>query len=199
MSVRRCEFKTMENAHSHLHNRSYFGEFTAGPLVDWLNSDVRRRKFPKGDAIERALGMIAGVPIQSTQHDVESYIGRLVAKSKFAIAPVIEAVSPSQWTVKWSPVGRLDSRQGLALIKLLQLASDGLLDRIRRCARKDCGLWFYAKFNHMRFDNLACQQQTFRQDPDYKRKRADDQKRARHDAKLRQKRQLEAIKKGGKR
>ncbi len=197
MSVRRCEFKTMDKPRSHLHTRSYFGEFTAGPLVDWLNSDARRKKFPKGDAIERALELNAGVPFQSTQHNVESYIGRLVAKSKFAVAPVIESVSPCQWTVKWSPVGRLDAMQGLALIKLLQLASDGLLDRVRKCARKGCGLWFYAKFNHMRFDNLACQQQTFRQDPDYKLKRADDQKRARHEAAQRQKRQLEAVTKKG--
>jgi len=189
----------MDNTHSHLHNRSYFGEFAAGPLVDWLNSDTRRKKFPKGDAIERGLELNAGIPIQSTQHDVESYIARLVAKSKFAVAPTVESVSPSQWTVKWTPVGKLDFRQGMALIKLLQLADDGLLDRVRKCAKKECGRWFYAKFIHQRFHDLICQQQTFRDDPDYRRHRADSQKRAKHDAKQRQKRQLEAVKKGGKR
>jgi hypothetical protein len=190
----RCAIKAMTTAQSHLHNRSYFGEFTAVPVVDWLNSSAR----PAGDPVEKLINLNARFPLEVPAREIEGYLAKLVRKSKFAVAPVLMEVQPHRWKMEWRLVGRMDPSQGLAVVKLLHLADEGLLDRVRKCARAGCGVWFFAKFSHQRFDRLTCQQQTFREDPDYKRKRADDVKRARHEAKLRERRGLQLSKRGAK-
>jgi hypothetical protein len=47
---------------------------------------------------------------------------------------------------------------------VLYLASEGLLEKVRKCDRKGCGQWFYAKKRHQRFHSADCQQWTLRHD-----------------------------------
>ena len=56
-----------------------------------------------------------------------------------------------------------------AVARIVELCHEGLIDRIRICS---CGIWFYAKFSHMKFHSQKCQQQTYRDDPGWKAQRA---------------------------
>jgi hypothetical protein len=55
-----------------------------------------------------------------------------------------------------------------AVTRIVELCHEGLIDRLRRCA---CGNWFYAKFAHQRFCSTRCQQASYRDDPDWKKRR----------------------------
>jgi hypothetical protein len=151
-------------------------------LIDWLNAKGR----PGNDPVEKLLEWNARMqsevpwPVDETK----AYLARLVRRTKFAVAPVLVGLRPNRWQVDWRLVGRMAAAEGLALIKLLQLAEQGLLGRVRKCAKKECGRWFFARFQHQRFDKAKCQQETFRSDPEWKQKRAEHMRRLRHDKKL---------------
>lgn len=188
--------KTTIKAHSHVHGRSYFGELDATLVVDWLNS---KRKLPN-DPVEELLQFNEQLPIQTTEHEIETYLARLVRRSKFGVAPVLVSVAPGMWRIDWKLVGTLDPEQGLALTKLLHLADKGLIGRIRKCAKGACGRWFYAKFEHQRFHAKRCQQETFKTSPEWKKQRAEYMKRLRQEKKLRERKWLRGSKrKAGKR
>jgi hypothetical protein len=169
-----------------MHDRNYFGEFDAAVLIEWLNSKAR----PQGDPVETLLNMNAGLPAVSTAQDIESYLARLVRRSKLAVAPVLKAI-PNKWEINWRMVGHMDPLQGLALIRLLHLAEKGALGRVRKCT---CGRWFYARFEHQRFHAAKCQQEAFRRDPDWKRYRARYMRELRHEKKSREQKWLRASK-----
>jgi hypothetical protein len=182
--------KTSKKAHSHVHGRSYFGEFDGNVVVDWLNSKRR----PQGDPIEKLIELNVGRPFKSIEEDVDTYLRRLIRRSKFALAPLIKSAVPGHWEIAWNSVGDMDHDQSLALVKLLHLANEGLIGRVRRCARKECGTWFYAKFDHMRFHSKTCQESTFKSSPEWREARRSYMRRERHNQKQRMKRQLELSK-----
>jgi hypothetical protein len=196
-----CAIKTMPKQRSHVHaSRSYWGEFDAGQVVDWLNSKTR----PAGDPVEKLIRLNAQLPgfdskMRPIERELRSFFSALVGKSKLAVAPVLKDIAPNHWTVQWGPVGRMYSLQALAVIKLLHLADKGLLGRVRACGRKECGEWFYAKFAHQRFHSERCQQEAYRSDPEWKHRRAEDMKRLRNEKKLREQRWLRAPKGKGQR
>lgn len=164
-------------------------------MVDWLNS---KRKLP-GDPIEKLLELNQQLPIQATEHDIERYLGQLVRRSRFAVAPVLKSATPRQWGIKWQLVGKMDPEQGLALTKLLHLAEQGLIGRVRKCAKSSCEIWFYAKFEHQRCNSMRCQRETFKTSPEWKRQRREYMKRLRQEKKLRERRLLRRSKRKGKR
>jgi hypothetical protein len=174
----------MTKARNHVHARSYWGEFDAVPLMEWLNSKLR----PASDPVERLLKFDQQLPIETTAQQLSSYLAKLVRKSKLAVAPVLVSAAPGRWQVDWRLVGHMHPSQGLALVKLLHLADRGLIDRVRKCAKKSCGRWFYAKFRHQRFHSERCQQETFKGDPNWKKQRAEYMKRLRAEQKLRERR-----------
>jgi hypothetical protein len=180
----------MKKAHSHVHARSYFGEFDAGPLVEWLNTKGR----PAGDSVETLLEMNGQLPLETTEHELRSYLAETVRLSKLAVAPVLISARPGEWSVDWKLVGKMVPLQGLAFVKALHLADRGLIGRVRKCAAKDCGIWFYGKFEHQRFHSERCQQETFRRDPDWKQRRASYMKELRHEKKMRERRGLRPAK-----
>jgi len=185
----------MNKAHSHVHERSYFGEFDAAPLLQWLNHKAR----PAGDPVETLLTMNTQLPLEVTEADVRSYLAGIVRLSKLAVAPVLVSAQPGKWSVDWKLVGRLPPLAGLAFVKVLHLADRGLIGRVRKCAAKDCGIWFYARFEHQRFHTERCQQETFRRDPDWKKQRAEYMKQLRHEKKMRERRWLRPPKRKGRR
>ena len=170
----------MTNAHSHVHARSYFGAFDAEPLLRWLNHKAR----PSGDPVATLLEMNRELPLKTTEQSLKAYLATIVRLFKLAVAPVLISAEPDKWSVDWRLVGKMPPLAGLALIKALHLADRGLIGRVRKCEAKDCGIWFYAKFEHQRFDNERCQQETFRRDPDWKKRRAEHMKELRHAKKL---------------
>src|SRR2546427_12025010 len=95
--------KTSQKAHSHVHARSYFGEFDAAVVVDWLNS---KRKLPN-DPIEKLLAFNLQLPIQATEHQVSTYLAGLVRRAKLAVAPVLAGAAPDKWRMGWKLVGNM--------------------------------------------------------------------------------------------
>jgi hypothetical protein len=175
----------MSIPHSHLHapKRNYFGEFEAATLLKWLNSKDR----PAGDPVLKLIRLhqrvLAGE--MGAEAKLRDFVSGVVRKTKLAVAPVVGAVTLKRCEVDWRMVGHVAPRQGLAFIRALHLADKGLLGRVRECGK--CSCWYYAKFPHQRFCSLHCQQRAFRDDPEWRRKHAEDVKRARHEARLREK------------
>ena len=187
----------MPKSHSHVHDRSYFGEFDAGPVIEWLNAKAR----PAGDPVETLLTLNGRLPIEAREHEVGDYLAKIVRTSKLAVAPVLIDAAPGRWRIDWRLVGKMDSRQALALIRLLHLADKGLIGRVNRCANGDCGKWFYARFEHQRFHSAQCQQEAFRSDPEWKKQRREYMKELRQAKKLREQKwlRLSKTKRKGKR
>jgi hypothetical protein len=190
----RRAINTPQKALSHVHARSYWGEMDASPLIAWLNSKRR----PAGDPVEKLIEMNGSLLIDVTPEDIRSYLERLVRVTKLAVAPAVAGIDPGRWEVDWRMVGSMDPDQGLALVKLLHLADKGLIDRIRKCRKKSCSRWFYAKFEHQRFHSERCQQETFKADLSWKKKRREYMKRLRADRRL-QEQQWKRAKGKGKR
>jgi hypothetical protein len=170
----------MKKPLSHLHARSYFGDTDAAPVITWLNSNAR----PGGDRVEKLLELNGQRDVLHAEQRIGSYLARLVRATKLAVAPVLISVTPTRWQIDWRLVGRMGPAQGLAVIKLLHLADKGLLAQIRKCARRECHVWFFARFRHQLFCSAKCQQQTFRADPAWKKKHAEDMRRLRHQKRL---------------
>jgi len=181
----------MSTPHSHLHTRkrTYFGEFDAAPLLNWLNDPKR-----PVDVVEKLIRLHAQLLAGRLDADrkIRKFVAGVVMTRKIAVAPVLKTITVKRWECDWRMVGKLIPRQGLAFIRALHLADRGLLGRVRECGRKECSRWFYAKFPHQRFCSLHCQQRAFRDDPDWRRKHSEDVKRARHEARL-----LEKLSLGG--
>jgi len=189
----RRAIKPPKNAHSHVHARSYFGELGAAVVVDWLNS---RRKLAN-DPIEKLLEFNSQLPLQATEHQIDAYLSALVRRAKFAVAPVLVNAAPDKWRIDWKLVGKMDAQQGLALTRLLHMADQGLIGRVRKCAKESCGRWFYAKFEHQRFHAKRCQQEKFKTSPEWQEQRREYMKQLRHEKKLRERRLLRGPKRNG--
>jgi hypothetical protein len=182
---------------SHVHAREYWGELDAGPLCEWLNRKYR----PAGDPIEKLIrlnGELA-TPLRDVVGEIRSMVGKLVRKSKLAVAPVVGDVTTELWTVSWNLVGKMPPAQGLAFVKLLHLADKGLLDRVRKCAWEKCSRWYYARFEHQGFCSTRCQQQAARSTPAWREKRKDYMRRLRRVKKLQEQKWLAESKRKGKR
>jgi hypothetical protein len=74
---------------------------------------------------------------------------------------------------------------------LLQLASRGLLDRIRRCAWSGCQRWFFARFSHKECCSGVHQQKRVRSTEEEKKKRREYMQRFRAGKRQREKKELE--------
>ena len=84
------------------------------------------------------------------------------------------------WEVIWgSPgpgrVNGINDKEALLLQRLLELAKDGLLSKLRRCGNVNCNRWFYARFEHQRYHSTPCQTS----DPEWKKQRNDYMKKLR--------------------
>ena len=71
----------------------------------------------------------------------------------------------------WNKTEGESLSEALMLQTLLKLWQQGLLARVRRCKRPECGRWFFARFKHQLFDSTPCQQQFYSSDPAFKKKR----------------------------
>jgi hypothetical protein len=107
--------------------------------------------------------------------------------SSYKLQPSIKELrlSAHRWFVGWSARGKgtfettipVPGMGGIryrfgeadAVMRLIELSQSGYLDRVRTCGQ--CGTWFYAKFAHGRFCKFSCQQESFRNSEDFKRKR----------------------------
>lgn len=109
--------------------------------------------------------------------------------AEYKLTPKLWQSSFDQWNINWTPARRVSpaskaegpfspvtTEEAYALLKLLELAGQGLISRVKKC---DCGIWFYLRFPHQRFHLKECQQHRFRSDPTWKAKRREYMKRLR--------------------
>jgi hypothetical protein len=194
---------------SHMHDRTYVGEKTAEPLIEWLNSQSRslghignlvaaaerrrqaveptREVFQrmvsalgiKGQDAQSILSVEAAKPdrgrrgMQSVFRVATAEINLLL--SKYRLTPRLFASEDDRWTIDWGVVSpsSISDSEATALLRFLNLASQGLLSRVRKCRNADCGLWFYARFSHQKCHSAGCQQQVYRSDQKWKAHRCE--------------------------
>jgi hypothetical protein len=179
--------------------REYAGESLAKPLIDFLNSPRPRKKKAR---IERLLEAASELTDRLAAEFKRMERTRLpnIAKAAAAMDSCAEINSilaqyrltptlfPSErtrwgldgWEIIWdSPykgrVHGVNTREALALQRLLELAREGWLPKVRRCRNVNCNFWFYARFEHQRYHSTPCQTS----DPEWKKQRSDYMKKLR--------------------
>src|SRR5260370_18511703 len=162
---------------SHVHDRKdyfperYLGESAGQMVTQWLNTHREKadqlRRLLQATEEFRAGGL---APFEAARK-VDSTLRQILRSSRLAVAPAVVEATVSHWRFDWRPIGRMKPARALAFFKLLQLAEQGLVDRVRQCAKPRCGRWFYARFRHQRFDSQKCQLDVFRSAPEWREKR----------------------------
>lgn len=186
---------TTSKRQSHVHEREFWGEAEAHGLIEWLD----RANRPSGDPVEKLVRLASGSPdpLRNMPREIERTVSRLVRRAQFAMAPSV-SVAVDGWSVSWKLVGSMNPSQGRAFLSLLHLAEKGLLDRVRKCAWRECGLWFFGRFSHQLFHSGRCQQRAARSTEEWKAGRRAYMKRLRREQKQRDQ-HLELKRKGARR
>ena len=103
----------------------------------------------------------------------------------------------TRWVVEWEPASRRDLARTQAFSSCIELARQGLLQRIKPCARKGCAKRFFARFAHQQFCSSKCQRAEIRSTEEWKKSRREYMKRLRSEGKLRERHRLELSKRKG--
>ena len=117
----------MKNMKSHV----YAGEDDAKLVCRWLNQKNR----PAGDPVEELIKLYReiGTPLRDVPQEIRTFIGQIVVDYELAVAPTVGEVSRERWEVSWRPAWlpgvKLTPDQGLALIKVIQLAEHGFISQ----------------------------------------------------------------------
>jgi hypothetical protein len=136
------------------------GQELAESVLGWL-----RRQHPKNDRVEKLVRLelerAEFFPGVSADEDPSVEIVHLVNDTmrlwNFGLVHTATATL-HDWTVAWKsrPSKRAGPEELLAFHNCCLLKQQGLLDRIRQCARPSCGEWFFAKFDHQNFHSDEC-------------------------------------------
>jgi hypothetical protein len=119
-----------------------------------------------------------GLPERSKREsELRSSLNTLLRRYRFA--PLYWAALGDFHLIGWwsgnerpdepdSPGDSIDFTEDDAVLRIMDLARDGLLGRIRRC---DCKDWFFARFSHQKFCCTRCQQNYYRSSEEYRANR----------------------------
>src|ERR1700720_677456 len=152
------------------HAKDYIGDSRALAVVQWLNS--RSPSKAKSDPVEQVIRIFVdewhpGADVRAVTRKVRSILeGVRLRLAPYWFVPVIHTmrfverggrgrIQPvpmtdfGRWGIEWDAVAtRMGRSQALALRSTLELASDGLLGRVRKCKREGCSTWFAAVKSH---------------------------------------------------
>lgn len=157
--------------------------------MSWLNearAEFKRQKRERERIGQLVLDMneVAGVRAvgsQTTPEKIVRRIDREFSRHALRVTPFYAGLRKSnehktfpecRWMFGWaSDAGRSDAgaRVARAIFIIIRLGEQGLLGRVRRCAR--CQRWLYAKFNHQRFCQKLCQLLDYQTSEEWKRRR----------------------------
>jgi len=196
-----------------LPKRVYPGAAQAANLIDFLNSQSETR-------IERLLKEVENSPVRDFEKllrwaNVEGRPGRKMESkirhaadvprnsltinailSSYKLMPVLYGIRNGKWIIDWRPVQRFGEGAELeanAIVSLIELATQGLLYKVRRCRLQNCKKWFYARKENQGFCRVGCQQVCYKTDADYLKKHREHAKRLRDIERQRQARAREQV------
>ena len=155
----------------------FSGESQALRLTDWLNRNRANSHYRRVVGILNAILEIHNAMAERGQVKVEERM-RTVAKGKFRLLEPNEETGKQAMEINrelqrykmwpqfhpYSVGDRLffgwSSKQhgSQAVLEIVHLCNEGLLNRVRRCRWEECESWFYAKFNHQYFCQTKCRQ-----------------------------------------
>jgi hypothetical protein len=172
----------------HLKIREYFGQSDAEPLIEWLNRTVTR----ENDAAEFGLARVQGVidRILRLQNEARKLLsdgnwGRKPKKFDAEAAALNATLqnyeffygvhysksAPIEWALHSAEEltsGHTFTGETLAVLRVVELAKQGLLYRVRRC---NCRRYFFARLPAQRFHSAACRIQFWEASPERKQRR----------------------------
>jgi hypothetical protein len=133
------------------------GQNSAEMVIKWL----KQPGIPLTGEVQKLIQFstrLAGGDLSVGQEIVE-HIADTVAKWKLGWAPVASFSTLDGLEIKWKPIA--DTRTVPPALwdaywHAVQLLEQGLLHRIRQCARPGCEEWFFGKFDHQNFHSDAC-------------------------------------------
>ena len=179
---------------------SFFGEDTAKPLLDWLNDSAveKEKKEPLTTFLEWNRGLRFLKPTKLTVDHVDFAYRTTSVLNSTTFRPILEPKTEWRsgrkywsggWRLAWYRLpGFGQNAANQAFFALTELADLDVLTRIRKCALRGCGQWFFARFNHQLHHQAKCAQAVYRADPAWKTKRAEYMKGLRRKEKKREKR-----------
>ena len=189
---------------------SYYGENLAAPLLEYLNTG---KKNPDIEALLAANAeLIQGTNVNAAVKTIRRLLVRAKLKPYFYV-PMVQkgqrwspawkqnvrkmVLDNTRWVVEWEPASRRDLARTQAFTSCIELARQGLLQRIKPCARKGCAKRFFARFAHQQFCSSKCQRAEIRSTEEWKKSRREYMKRLRSEGKLRERHRLELSKRKG--
>lgn len=142
----------------------------------WQGREVLGTRFdylPRKDVVNRAFDAVKAAVLKYSFSPelVRDFGGRLLfdwSPSKRNWRKVADHVADGEDRVWFTETH--------AVARIVELCREGLILRLKKCR---CGLWYYAKFTHMKFHSTACQQKAYRDDPEWRAHRREYMKRNR--------------------
>ncbi len=167
-----------------VHAKSYWGEDSARPLIHWLNAALR----PGRDPVEQLVRLEQERRVRDSRPQICQLVKRTVRTWNFHLMP-IPSMTDTGWNVAWRHSAAASPSQALAFTQALHLASQNLLDRVRKCPRKACSKYFFSRFAHQMFCCAKCRREQLRSTEEWKSARREYMRRLRRDNKERERRQ----------
>jgi hypothetical protein len=190
-----CKYnQTMPNAESHVseekrveQRRIYAGEEEGRDLATWLNQCQERsgKRVAMLLTLNRIFSKIEQAPKKTSPRDLKELVSSLsgvpgaeTARRLFKELgpPKIRAHVEVKFQVSEAArrpylVLAANDVEGTAVLHVLRLSANGILDRVRRCGY--CRRWFFARFRHQQFCQEKCQQKFYRSSKEWKAHRRD--------------------------
>jgi hypothetical protein len=171
--------------------RTYQGEEEARFLLSQLN----KGRMIHGDSLRQIImalqelsdcqavskrALLDGDPAQITQIEKVEAVNKLLRR--YEALPYLRLPSPAGaavrlgWRTRRTVSGGTQSRRNVdlefnAVLVAVQLAGEGLIGSLKRCAGPGCEQWFFARFSHQLFHSEDCKALFYKNDPQQKAKR----------------------------
>jgi len=163
-----------------LRTREFLGEFEAGRLVVWLQTN----EFPKGKEkvtakdrrpqfrrIHELITLVqkwSAIAVASRPGEIELMrrINRLLRRYEYR-PQIGESFFDMRWT-ELKPT-QVNPSEAQAILYILKLSELGLLDHVRPC--EWCTSWHFAKFRHQKYCKKSCQQKAYAVSPEWREHR----------------------------
>lgn len=151
-------------------SHKFVGEEDAAIVTDYLNVSGRNLDDPVMVLVELTHQFEAG-QLWKGQGIVE-HINRTISDYKLGRAEVHSFSTQDGFTFNENFLG--DSQNAalsLAFTRAVNLHKQSLLERVRLCAKRDCGRWFFAVLPQQSFHSDDCRTQTTSQNPKFRERR----------------------------